>query len=86
MLAKMDKEIATAWRLCPIPLGVITHYPETLWSDSLSLVVQADTEEEARKMADEHDRDGKRSMVFSVLIEKHPWLSPQYSRCERMSE
>ena len=82
---RTNKEAAITWRLRPIPLGMITYYPETLWSDDLTLFVLADTEEEARKMADERDRDGERSVIFSLLDEKHPWLSKQYSACERMS-
>lgn len=74
------------WLLKPLgapldTMGPAIHFPETLWygRSELGLVVKAEKEQEARQKADEAE-----TRVFRGIAEKHPWLSPRYSSCERI--
>ncbi len=75
----------TAWLLKPRPHSPITYgdTPENQWriaGDSL-VVMSAISEEDARKQADALNEG-----LPDFMVQKHPWLSIEYSTCERASE
>jgi len=51
----------------------------------LNLLIEAETEDEARKMADEYDK-GNSSCEVALMDIEHPWLSNVYSSCEAISK
>ena len=50
----------------------------------LTLVVTAETEDEARAKADKYEEDEHRGKIVPEGVE-HPWLSPQYSTVTKLS-